>query len=169
MKNNRLVYSTESGKICPSCRKPVSSCGCKKKKPEHRKTTKNDGTIRIQREVKGRKGKTVTIVYGFNLDNEKLKNLAKGAKHKLQTGAQNVAKDLEKAAAAAKRKEHMSKYGVAYGVAGTAALIGAYKLYKSWKAKKEVAKTAEQKALAQKKMDEAKAKIKKIKEKAKKK
>ena len=86
MKNSRLVYSTESGRICPSCRKPVSSCGCKKKKPEHRKTTKNDGTIRIQREVKGRKGKTVTVLYGFNLDNEKLKLLAKDLKRRCGTG-----------------------------------------------------------------------------------
>ena len=55
----------------------------------------------------------------------------------------------------------------AAGAAGAAGAIAAYKLYKNWKAKKEAAKTAEQKAIAQKKMDEAKAKIKKEKEKIK--
>ena len=86
MKNNRLVYSTESGRICPSCRKSVSSCRCKKKKPQHQKNVRVDNTIRVQREVKGRKGKTVTVIYGFDLDNEKLKYLAKELKRRCGTG-----------------------------------------------------------------------------------
>ncbi len=65
MDNSRLVYSTESGKICPSCQKPVSECTCKKKKSRSQTNIKYDGIIRIQREVKGRKGKTVTTVSGF--------------------------------------------------------------------------------------------------------
>ena len=32
MNDNRLVYSTETGRICPECGKPVSACSCKKKK-----------------------------------------------------------------------------------------------------------------------------------------
>jgi translation initiation factor 1 len=86
MKNNRLVYSTESGRICPSCRKPTSTCRCKKKKPQQQKNLNVDGTIRIQREVKGRKGKTVTVIYGFDLGNENLKDLAKELKRRCGTG-----------------------------------------------------------------------------------
>ena len=86
MKENRIVYSTESGRICPSCQKPVSACRCKKKNPQHRKAVKVDGTIRIQREVKGRKGKTATVIYGFELDNGKLKQLARELKRRCGTG-----------------------------------------------------------------------------------
>lgn len=57
MDNTRLVYSTESGRICPSCEKPVSKYICKKKKTKSKSDTKDDGIIRIRREVKGRKGK----------------------------------------------------------------------------------------------------------------
>ena len=49
----------------------------------------------------------------------------------------------------------------------SAAVLTTLALYLKWKKKKAAAKTAEQKAIAQKKMDEAKAKIKKEKEKIK--
>jgi translation initiation factor 1 len=75
MDNSRLVYSTESGKICPLCQKPVSQCTCKKKKSRSQTNIKYDGIIRIQREVK-RKGKTVTTVSAFQLADDELKNLA---------------------------------------------------------------------------------------------
>ncbi len=84
MNDNRLVYSTETGRICPECGKPASSCSCKKKKAV--KADKqptgypNDGTIRIQREVKGRKGKTVTAVFGVPLENKELLKFAKTLK-----------------------------------------------------------------------------------------
>ena len=47
---------------------------------------KKDGIIRIRRELKGRKGKTVTTVFGFDLDKEDLKNLAKSLKQHCGTG-----------------------------------------------------------------------------------
>jgi translation initiation factor 1 len=86
MDNSQLVYSTETGKICPSCQKPVSECTCKKKKSGSRTNTKIDGIIRIQREVKGRKGKTVTIVSGFQTNADELKNLATQLKRCCGTG-----------------------------------------------------------------------------------
>ncbi len=86
MNNNRLVYSTESGKICPACKKPVSECTCKKKKSRSQTNIKIDGIIRIQREVKGRKGKTVTIVSGFQINAYELKNLASQLKRRCGTG-----------------------------------------------------------------------------------
>ena len=86
MDNSRLVYSTESGKTCPSCQKPVSECTCKKKKSRSQPDIKIDGIIRIQREVKGRKGKTVTTVSGFQVNADELKNLATQLKRRCGTG-----------------------------------------------------------------------------------
>jgi translation initiation factor 1 len=82
----RLVYSTESGKICPSCQNPVSKCTCKKKKYRSQTNIKYDGIIRIQRELKGRKGKTVTTVSGFQINADELKNLAAQLKRHCGTG-----------------------------------------------------------------------------------
>ncbi len=86
MNNSRLVYSSKSGKICPSCQKPVSECSCKKKKSRSQTNIKYDGIIRIQREVKGRKGKTVTTVSAFQLADDELKNLAAQLKRHCGTG-----------------------------------------------------------------------------------
>ncbi len=86
MDNSRLVYSTESGKICPLCQKPVSECTCKKKKSKPQTNIKYDGIIRIRREAKGRKGKTVTTVSGFKLDADELRNLAAQLKRRCGTG-----------------------------------------------------------------------------------
>ena len=69
-----LVYSTESGRMCPECRKPLSDCVCKsaaKAKPQ------GDGNIKVSRESKGRGGKTVTLVRGLPLDATELAALGK--------------------------------------------------------------------------------------------
>ena len=86
MDDSRLVYSTETGSTCSLCQKPVSECACKKKKSRSQTNIKIDGTIRILREVKGRKGKTVTTVSGFQLDDNELKSLAAQLKRKCGTG-----------------------------------------------------------------------------------
>ena len=86
MDNTRLVYSTETGKICPSCQKPVADCTCKMKKSRSQPNIKIDGIILVQREVKGRKGKTVTTVSGFQINADELKNLATQLKRRCGTG-----------------------------------------------------------------------------------
>ena len=86
MNNTRLVYSTESGRLCPSCKQPVEKCTCKKKKSRSQTNIQNDGIIRVQREVKGRKGKTVTIVSGFQINADELKDLATQLKRRCGTG-----------------------------------------------------------------------------------
>lgn len=63
--STRLVYSTETGRICPDCGKPLADCICKtaaKAKPA------GDGNVKVSRESKGRGGKTVTLVKGMALD-----------------------------------------------------------------------------------------------------
>jgi translation initiation factor 1 len=88
MKNTRLVYSTDSGHICPKCRKPSSNCNCGKKwkKSPSQPPLEPDGIIRIRRETKGRKGKTVTAVFGFELGDSDLKALAKLLKRHCGSG-----------------------------------------------------------------------------------
>jgi translation initiation factor 1 len=87
MDNNRLVYSTESGRICHSCKNPTGKCTCKKKKTTKKQSVyPNDGFVRIKREVKGRKGKTITAVFGVPLDDKKLKQFAKTLKSLCGTG-----------------------------------------------------------------------------------
>ena len=86
MNNTRIVYSTETGRICPKCQKPILKCSCKKKKPRSQTNITINGTIRVQREVKGRKGKTVTTVAGFQINTDELKSLATQLKHRCGTG-----------------------------------------------------------------------------------
>jgi translation initiation factor 1 len=75
MKSNSssgLVYSTESGRMCPDCRQPVAACVCKAKA-----VVKGDGVVRVSRQSKGRGGKTVTLVKGLALDADALAALGK--------------------------------------------------------------------------------------------
>ena len=84
--NSKLVYSTESGRICPTCGKPAQSCSCEGKKATTQNTIKLDGIIRIRREKKGREGKTVTTILGFQEGTVDLNHIAKGLKNKWGTG-----------------------------------------------------------------------------------
>ncbi len=59
-----LVYSTDSGRMCPACRQPLLNCVCNQVKPTG---TVND-VVRVSCETKGRGGKSVTLVKGLALD-----------------------------------------------------------------------------------------------------
>jgi len=58
-----LVYSTESGRMCPDCRQPIADCTCKATA-----APKGDGMVRVSLNTKGRGGKSVTVVKGLALD-----------------------------------------------------------------------------------------------------
>jgi translation initiation factor 1 len=68
-----LVYSTDSGRMCPTCRQPVAACQCAQKP----RAPAGDGAVRVSRESKGRGGKTVTLVRGLALDEAALAALGK--------------------------------------------------------------------------------------------
>ncbi len=74
MKNSKLVYSTESGKVQKESTKEQSS------------SPPQDGIIRLMRQTKGRKGKGVTLIDGLPLNTKELKNLAKVLKQKCGCG-----------------------------------------------------------------------------------
>ena len=69
-----LVYSTDSGRMCPGCRKAISLCACS---TFTRTATVSDGIVRISRETKGRGGKAVTVVRGLAPDPAALEKTAK--------------------------------------------------------------------------------------------
>jgi translation initiation factor 1 len=77
-----LVYSSELGRICPACGKAVKGCVCRKRSA----AAAGDGIVRVRRESKGRGGKTVTVITGLILDEEKLKALAGDLKRRCGTG-----------------------------------------------------------------------------------
>lgn len=82
-----LVYSTDSGRMCPACRHPVSSCLCAAAKPR----APGDGIARVSRETKGRAGKGVTLVKGLALDDATL--VALGKQLKTACGSGGTVKD----------------------------------------------------------------------------
>lgn len=71
-----LVYSTDSGRMCPLCRQPTASCRCSAAPAR----PPSDGVIRVSRETKGRAGKGVTLVRGLALDPLALAALGKQLK-----------------------------------------------------------------------------------------
>ena len=72
MSNDRLVYSTDSGRIKPQQKSAAAP--------------QDDGIVRIHRETKGRKGKGASIVRGLPLTNTELKALCKELKKKCACG-----------------------------------------------------------------------------------
>ena len=80
--NSRLVYSTEAGRLCPQCQRPVAGCVCGNSRP----AATGDGIVRLQRESKGRGGKVVTLIKGLPLAGAELQALASELKKKCGTG-----------------------------------------------------------------------------------
>jgi translation initiation factor 1 len=72
---DRVVYSTEQGRICPGCGNPVKQCICGKET-----SLSGDGNVRVLRETKGRKGKGVTLIKGLAMDVATLKLMSKKLK-----------------------------------------------------------------------------------------
>lgn len=85
MKSNSaggLVYSTDTGRMCPDCRQPIAACICR----QSLAVVKTDGVVRVSRETKGRGGKSVTLVKGVVLDALALALLGKQLRTACGTG-----------------------------------------------------------------------------------
>ncbi len=103
--NNRLVFSTETGRIKEEKVQPVRPQG--------------DGIVRIQRETKGRKGKGVCIVSGLDVEDTQLKLIA--AELKKVCGCGGSVKDGKIEIQGDKRdviKAHLEKKGHTVKLAG---------------------------------------------------
>ena len=77
-----LVYSSESGRVCPECEQPLDACSC------NPSANPKDGhkTVRVSLASKGRKGKSVTLIKGLRMNPSKLKAYAGKLKKKTGTG-----------------------------------------------------------------------------------
>lgn len=80
--NSRRVYSTDGGRHCPHCQRPLDACVCR----EESAPPAGDGIVRLHRESKGRGGKAVTVIRGLPLTGSELKTLAKVLKQRCGTG-----------------------------------------------------------------------------------
>ena len=83
-----LVYSTETGRMCPACRPPLAHCACK---AQAQAAPAGDGVVRVSRQTKGRGGKSVTVVKGLALDAIALALL--GKQLRTQCGSGGTVKD----------------------------------------------------------------------------
>jgi translation initiation factor 1 len=90
-KQRNLVYSTDGGRLCPQCQRPVTGCVCGKDRPAY----SGDGIVRITRETKGRGGKAVTVVTGLPLAAAELKATAKLLKQKCGVGGALKGENIE--------------------------------------------------------------------------
>jgi translation initiation factor 1 len=68
--------------MCPLCGHPVADCVCR----ANPHAPRGDGFARVRREVKGRRGKTVTTVAGLALDPDALRELAGELKRRCGSG-----------------------------------------------------------------------------------
>jgi translation initiation factor 1 len=80
--DSRTVYTTESGRICPNCGRPVASCQCKKQV----QAPQGDGIVRVSLDKKGRGGKTVTLITGLTGSEEEQRQFASEMKRRCGTG-----------------------------------------------------------------------------------
>jgi translation initiation factor 1 len=80
----RLVYSTGTGRVCPSCGWPVADCRCSK--PANDESIPSKIVARLRVEKKGRGGKTVTVVDGLPRNADFLKTLGQELKRACGTG-----------------------------------------------------------------------------------
>ncbi len=85
-RGDRVVYSSRSGRICPHCQRPLARCACR----QSPRAPRGDGTLRVRRELKGRRGKTVTTIAGLPLASDALHALASELKRRCGTGGSVV-------------------------------------------------------------------------------
>lgn len=77
-----IVYSTDTGRMCPGCGHSVKQCCCSTSK----NSPASDGVVRVTRQTKGRKGSGVSLIEGLPLHGAELKKLGKALKKKCGSG-----------------------------------------------------------------------------------
>lgn len=85
----KLVYSSASGRHCPTCGWPQDNCQCSSRRDE---AVPARVVAKLRMEKKGRGGKTVTVVYGLPKNSAFLKDLCGELKRACGSGG-TVAED----------------------------------------------------------------------------
>jgi len=91
---DRVVYSSEHGRMCPACGRSETRCQCRGKGARARIKARDDaaaaqtsdGIVRVGRSTKGRRGKVVSTVTGVPIEAEELTTLAGELKRRCGTG-----------------------------------------------------------------------------------
>ncbi len=91
---DRLVYSSEGGRICPACGRSESRCHCRGKgarariraREEATSDRSGDGIVRVGRSTKGRRGKIVSTVTGVPVETDELITLVGELKRRCGSG-----------------------------------------------------------------------------------
>ena len=78
------VYSSDEGRLCPACGRPVANCGCGAARRARRPQAA--GPVRVGRQTKGRKGSGVTVITGLPLSAAELSELAGALKRRCGSG-----------------------------------------------------------------------------------
>lgn len=81
--DTRTVYSTASGRICPTCGWPKHNCQCSSRREE---AVPARPVAKLRLEKKSRGGKTVTVVDGLPRNTAFLKDLSQLLKRACGTG-----------------------------------------------------------------------------------
>ena len=86
--DDRTVFSSEHGRLCPDCSATSGRCRCKKKKTNQTASPAPaaNGIVKVSRTRRGRKGKTVTLVEGVPVSADELRDLASDLKKRCGTG-----------------------------------------------------------------------------------
>jgi len=83
VRNRRSVYSTERGRLCPTCGWPVDDCRCSQRFDE---AVPDRVVAKLRIEKSGRGGKTVTVIDGLPRNAEFVAQLAKELKKAVGAG-----------------------------------------------------------------------------------
>ena len=82
----RLVYSTDLGRVCPDCSRPVRDCVCGTRADESLPSRPGKIVAKLRMEKKGRGGKMVTVVAGLPRNAALLTDLCQELKRACGTG-----------------------------------------------------------------------------------
>ncbi|WP_426111717.1 translation initiation factor [Massilia sp. PWRC2] len=80
---SRLVYSTETGRLCAGCGAAIAACRCAHMDQQ---TVLGNGQVKVSRQTKGRGGKCVTVVTGVALAGDALTALGKQLRSRCGAG-----------------------------------------------------------------------------------
>jgi translation initiation factor 1 len=90
---SRLVYSTDRGRICPTCGWPEHDCKCSSRTANESVPARVVAKLRL--ENKGRGGKAVTVVYDLPNNERFLKELSQELKRACATGGSIAENTIE--------------------------------------------------------------------------